>query len=187
MALGDALRAERDVRVASHRGQALADVGSGARVDRAPQDHERSRPEVGRDLVDGALEHRHGRGEELVHRSADDDHDLMGPLEDRAVGAHLQAARLENIRQELLGACLEERHLARGDAIEGRLAEVVDPDAEAGVGEGQAQRQPDVASSPQDHDIEVRWHGETVAARCAASTRADGPDAPVPQPRESLR
>ena len=72
-----------------------------------------------------------------------------------AVGAELEAAGREDLVQQLVGAGLEERHLAGGDPVEGRLVGVVDADAQAGLGEGEAQRKPDVAAAAEDDDVEV--------------------------------
>ena len=75
----------------------LGDVRGGARVDGAPQDDQRAVAEVRRDLLDGPLEDGHRRPEELVDRRADDDDDLIRPVQDLAVGAQLEPAG----RQEL--------------------------------------------------------------------------------------
>ena len=105
--------------------------------------------------LDGLLEDRHRRAEELVDRRADDDDELVGPLDHRAVGAELETSRRQDPAQEVLGAGLEERHLARGDPVEGRLVRVVDPDAQPGIGEGEAQGQADMAAAAEDDDVEV--------------------------------
>ena len=103
---------------------------------------------------------------------------LVGPLDDRAVGAESRAGRsARTLAEELVGAGLEERHLARGDPVERGLADVVDADAQAGVGEGEAQGEADVAGAAEDDDVEIRRHGEKVAVRCAATPRADRPGA----------
>ena len=102
---------------------------------------------------------------------------LLGPLDHRAVGAEREAAGRQDLAQQLVGAGLEERHLAGGDPVERRLVGVVDADAQAGLGEGEAQRQADVAAAAEDDDVEVRGlfgHGLTLAARCARH-RPDGP------------
>ena len=62
----------------------------------------------------------------------------------------------EDLAQELVGAVLHERHLAGGDPVEGRLVGVVDADTQAGLGEGEAQRQADVAAAAEDDDVEIR-------------------------------
>ena len=59
VALGDPLRAERDVDDAAALGEVLGDVAGRARVDRAPERDERALAEVRRDLVDRLLEDRH--------------------------------------------------------------------------------------------------------------------------------
>ena len=92
VALGDPLRAERDVDAAAALGEVLGDVAGRARVDGAAQDDQRAVAQVRRDLVDGLLEDRHRWAEELVDRRADDDDELVGPRDHRAVGAELEPA-----------------------------------------------------------------------------------------------
>ena len=130
------------------------------------------------DLVDGLLEDRHRRPEELVDRRADDDDELLGPLDHRAVGAELEATGRQDA-QELLGAGLHERHLAGGDAVEGRLVRVVDADAQAGLGEGEAEGQADVAAAAEHDDIEV-WGGVRHGPDCSGAVRGvTGPKVPA--------
>ena len=76
VALGDPLRAERHVDAAAALGEVLGDVAGRARIDGAAQDDERAVAQVRRDLVDGPLEDRHRRPEELVDRRPDDDDEL---------------------------------------------------------------------------------------------------------------
>ena len=57
--------------------------------------------------------------------------------------------------KQLVGAGLEERHLAGGDPVQRRLARVVDADAQAGIGQREAERQPDVAPATEDDDVEI--------------------------------
>ena len=59
----------------------------------------------------------------------------------------------QHLAQELVGAVLLERHLARGEPVERRLADVVDADPEAGLGKGETEGKPDVAASAKDHDV----------------------------------
>ena len=155
VALGDPLRAERHVDPRAALGEMLRDVLGRARVDGAAQDDEGAVAEVRRDLVDGLLEDRHRRAEELVDRRADDDDELLGPFDHRAVRAEAEPAGREDLAQQLVGAVLHERHLAGGDPVEGRLVRVVDADAQAGLGEGEAQGQADVAAAAEDDDVEV--------------------------------
>src|SRR5204863_6903047 len=108
----------------------------------------------------------HRRTEELVDRGPDHNDDLIRPLENRAIGAHLEAAGRQELGQQLVSTGFLERHLTGRDLVEGGLADVVDSDAEARLGEGEAQWEPDVAAAPEDHDVEFRRHGGTVAARC---------------------
>ena len=93
---------------------------------------------------------------------------------------NVEPAGRQDLAQELVGAVLEERHLAGGDPVEGRLVRVVDADAQAGLGEGEAQRQADMAAAAEDDDVEVG--GRSVMAPDSTSPvrdghRPDGPDA----------
>ena len=94
--------------------------------------------------------------EELVDRRADDDDHCVGAADHRRVGARTSAGRSAAARQELVGARLQERHLARGDPVQGGLVGVVYADAQAGLGESEAERQADVAAATEDDDVEVR-------------------------------
>ena len=156
MALGDPLRAERHVDPAAALGEVLRDVAGRARVDGAAQGDQRPVAEVRRDLVDGLLEDRHRWPEELVDRGADDDDEVVRPLDHRAVGAEREPAGRQDLAQQLVRAGLHERHLAGGDPVEGRLVRVVDADAQARLGEGEAERQADVPAAAEDDDVEVR-------------------------------
>ena len=73
-----------------------------------------------------------------------------------AVGAERQATGRQQLAQQLVGAGLHERHLAGGDPVERGLVGVVDADAQAGLGEGQAEGQADVAAAAEHDDVEVR-------------------------------
>ena len=70
VALGDPLRAERDVDAAAALREGCGDVRGRARVDGAAQDDEGAVAEVRRDLVDRPLEDAHRRAEELVDRAS---------------------------------------------------------------------------------------------------------------------
>ena len=155
MALGDPLRAERQVHLEAARGEVLGDVGGGPRVDGAPEDDQRAAAKVRGDLLDGPLEHRHRRAEELVDRRADHDDDLIRPRRISRRRGQLEPAGRQDAGQQLVGAVLAERHLARGDPVEGRLARVVDADSQARVGEREAERQADMATAPEDDEVEI--------------------------------
>ena len=114
VALGDPLRAERDVDAAAALGEVLGHVLGRARVDGAAQDDQRAVAEVRRDLVDGPLEDRHRRAEELVDRRADDDDErrrsrsIIEPSAPKlAAGRSARTSRSSSSR-----AGLQERHLA---------------------------------------------------------------------------
>jgi len=156
-------------------GQVLGDVRGRPRVDRAAQHDQRPVAQVGGDLADGLLEDRHRRPEELVDRGADDDDELIRALDHRRVGPELEATRRQDAREELVGAILDERHVAGGDAVERRLVRVEDADPQAGFGEGQAEGQADMAPAPEHDDVEVAWsvgHGvESSGAVRGVTTR----------------
>ncbi len=82
------------------------------------------------------------------------------------------------LRQQRVRAVLHERHLARCDPIEGRLARVVDADAQPGLGEGEAERQADVAAAAEDDEVEVG--GQEDRWSCAQDSR--GPSGAVASP-----
>ena len=108
-----------------------------------------------RDLVDGLLEDRHRRSEELVDRRADDHDQLVGPADHLGVGSQLEPAGRQELAKQLVGAVLEERHLAADDPVERRLVRVVDAHAQPRLGEGQAEGETDVAAAAEDDDVEI--------------------------------
>ena len=155
-------------------GEVLGDVGRRGRVDGASKGDERALAEERRDLVDRLLEDRHRRAEELVDRRPDDDDERHRPRDhDRRSVPSSRRPVGEDLAQQVVGAGLEERHLARGDPVERRLVGVVDADAQAGAREREAQRQPDVAAAAEDDDVEVRV-GFDHGVNLAADGRADG-------------
>ena len=91
----------------------LPDEARRARIDRAPQDNQRAVPEMRRDLVDGLLEDRHRGSQEFVDRRSNDDDQLVGAADHLRVRAELQPACRKELAKQLVGAVLEERHLAR--------------------------------------------------------------------------
>ena len=181
MALGDALRAEREVHSAAACLEVAGDELARAGVDGAPEDDEGAVSQVRGDLLDGPLEDGHRRAEELVDRRADDDDHLLRAAEDLGVRREHEPAGRDEGGQQLVGAVLHERHLARCDAVEGRLARVVDADAQPGLGEGKAQRQADMAAAAEDDEVEVgRGQGGSHALRIAAARSA-----PIASPHAS--
>ena len=54
--------------------------------------------------------------------------------------------------EDLLGALLEERHLAGPHAIDGRRIDVVEHDRQACVGEHEPEREPDATTATDDRD-----------------------------------
>ena len=152
---GDPLGAEDDVDPVATVGQVLGDVLGRARVDGASEHDQRAVPEVRRDLVDGSLEDRHRRPEELVDRGTDHHDHGIGPVQDRGVIGQLEATGGQQLGQEHVGACLEERHPAGLDRVQGLSIGVEDPDAEAGLGEHQAERQTNVATAAEHDDVKI--------------------------------
>ena len=89
-----------------------------------------------------------------------------------------EPAGRQQLAEELVRAGLEERHLARRDPIQGRLVRVVDADPQAGLGEGEAQRQADVAPAAEDDDVEIGGlfrHGLDSSSLPRASRSLEGP------------
>ena len=117
MALGDPLRAERDIDLAATAREVLRHICRRARVDGAPKDDERSIAQVRCDLIDRLLEHGHGRTEEFVDRGPDDDHEIGCSLDHRAVGAEGQSSGRRQTSEQLRSSRLHEGHLAGSDAI----------------------------------------------------------------------
>ena len=134
-----------------------------------------------RDLVHGPLEDRHRRAQELVDRRPDDDDQLVCPGDHRAVGPELEPAGWQELAQQLVGAGLEERHLAAADPVERPLVGVVDPDPQPRLGEGKAQREADMPAAAEDHDVEllVSHRADSSSGAVERLPLADGP---VPAP-----
>ena len=114
VALGDPLGAEGDVDRAPRSARCCGDVDGRSGIDGAAEHDEGAVAEMRRDLVDRLLEDRHRRAEELVDRGADDDHESASvrSIID-AVRPEGEAARRQDLAQQLVGAVLHERHLAR--------------------------------------------------------------------------
>ena len=183
VALGDPLRAERDVDGAAALGEVLGDVAGRAR-DRRCCAGRRARPSrrcgaiwstaFSKIVIDGPRNSSTGVPMTTTRLSVRSIIEPSVPKASRPVG-RISA-------QELVGAGLQERHLAGGDPVERGLVGVVDADAQAGLGEGEAQGQADMAAAAEDDDVEIRGpfgHGLNLAARCATATGArwSGPSA----------
>ena len=97
---------------------------------------------------------RHRRTEELVNWRANHEDDDSARSIMAASVVSSRRPLVEQEAQQLVGAGLEERHLAAADALDRLLVGVVDANAQARVGEGQRQRQADVAAAAQYHDVE---------------------------------
>jgi hypothetical protein len=114
-----------------------------------------------------------------VDRGRDGPRDDLGAAEQRRLRAELEPAGGKELAKELVSPVLLERHLAAGDLVEGRLADVVDPDPEAGPREGEAEREADVSGTAEDHDVEVGLHRENGSSpwpgREHAQTDPHGP------------
>ena len=77
------------------------------------------------------VEDRHGRVQKLVDRRPDDHNDSLRTLQHRRVRAELESIGLKYLMQEFSGTGLEERHLAPGNPLQGRFADVKDANAQA--------------------------------------------------------
>ena len=178
VALGDPLRAERDVHLEPAILEGRGDVLRRARVHGAAQDDERTVRDVRRDLVHRPLEHAHGWAQELVHGRADHQDHGVRAGHHRGGRAHLEAAGREDTRQQLVRAVLQERHLPAGDALQGGAVDVEDAHPQAGLDEGEAQRQADVARAAEHDDVERGgWSAAGLVAtvsvmRCTLATPA---------------
>src|SRR5207247_1834131 len=120
---------------------------AGSRKDRGAEDDERAALDVGRQLVQDAVEDPHGGVHELVDRGPDHEHDDPRPLEHRGIARQLEAAGGEQLAQQCFGAGLAERYLPRPDHLDLGLVDVVDADAEAAVREREGERKPDGPAS----------------------------------------
>ncbi len=105
------------------------------------------------ELIHDPIEYAYRRVHELVDRRPDDqDHDA-GALEHARVGGELEAAGREQHSQQLLSPVLEERHAARSDLVDLGGVDVVDAHPVAAFGQGQGERQADVAAAADDDYI----------------------------------
>ena len=164
LALGDALRAERHVDVEAEPGEQLLDQGGDARVDGAAQDEELAVAEVV-----GAPRQRPGDRalvgvEVLVDRGADHDDDVLGGAHDGRVGGGDQPLVRDRPFQHRLRTGLGERHAAVADLPHRGRVDVVDRDIRAPAGEGDRQRQPDVAAPADNHHIACKGR---VTVKCS--------------------
>ena len=112
VALGDALRAEATSTLQAAVRERLRDVLGRARIDRAAQDDQRALVRCGASWSTDALEDRHRRVQELVDRRADDDDHHGRAAQRRRVARQRQAPGRQDLREQLVGAVLDERHLA---------------------------------------------------------------------------
>ena len=128
MPFGDALGAEGDRCVDTGRLEPALDALGGAREHSRPKDHEGTRLDVGDQLVDDSVEHRHRRVHELVDRGSNHEDHRLGPLDHRRLGAELEPARGQKPGQQLSGAVLTKRQLACFDALDLGHVDVVDAD-----------------------------------------------------------
>ena len=96
----------------------------------------------------------------------------------RGVGAELEAAGRRSSRRQLVGAGLEERHLAAGDPVEGGAGSCrrSRPGARPWRGQGSAGGRH--ARRRRGRRRRARWSviGPTLAGRSSASRSADGPN-----------
>src|SRR5207249_10770784 len=137
------------------RGEAALDDLAGSRKHSGAEDDERAALDVGRQLVQDAVEDPYGGVHELVDRSPDHEHDDPRPLEHRGIARQLEAAGGEQLAEKGLGAGLAERHLPRPDHLDLGLVDVVDADPKTAVREGEGERKADVAAAADDDSVEV--------------------------------
>ena len=103
--------------------------------------------------LDGA-DHRLGVGVQvLVHRRTDHHDQVLAVSDRRRVRRRRQGSALEGAGQYLGGIRLEVGHLARPDAVDGSQVGIEEHHPEAGVGERQPERKPDVATATEDRNI----------------------------------
>ena len=157
----------------------------GSREDRRAQDDQAVVGHFGQQIIDASRDSLVFGVEKLVDRRADgDDHDTArrhvvdGRREPQPVLA-------QGLFQQGLAAVFDEGQPAPGDGLQGLAVDIVDEHAPAGIGEGQGQRQADVASAADDGNFGVPFaHGSPARAgvilniRCMARWCADKPAPP---------
>lgn len=98
---------------------------------------------------------RFRRVEELVDWRADYDNHDRSPVEHLELARKLEPAGRQDLGEKLGSARFEEGHLAEPDPLERGLGNVKDADPQAGLGEGQAQRQPNMSPATEDDEVEL--------------------------------
>ena len=91
--------------------------------------------------------------EVLVDRRADDDDDVLGVRRRRGIVARLEPAGREHLARAARRRRARRTASCRPAPGRRRRVAVVEHDRTAGVGERQAEREPDVAAAPDNHDI----------------------------------
>ena len=126
-------------------------------------------PQVRHEVVEHLVEDAHRRVHELVDRRADDEDHRVGALEQAGSAAELEPAGGQELAEQLVGAVLEERHVARlDDLLDLGCVDVVDADPVAAVGKRQGERQADVAAAADDDDVKGVHGGQIMMARLVA-------------------
>ena len=94
-----------------------------------------------------------------------DDHDVLGRADRGGVGGGPDPARAQGPGEHVGRAGLVEGHLAGVDGRDRPLVEVVERHPQPTLGEGQTERQADVAAAADDHDIERTAQWTTLFTR----------------------
>ena len=153
LALGHPLRTERHADVEAAGLEVLLDVLADPRKDRAPEDQDLTVAKMLRAGVDRAVQPREARGQVLVDGRADDEHQESALAHPFRRLAHLEQARVEDLPEQLRRALLGEGHDAAADHVDRLRVRVVDEGLQPRVGEGQRERETDVAPSPDHADL----------------------------------
>ena len=153
LALGDALRAERHVDRLARLAQAPLDDRGDPGIHGAAEDEDLAVAEMVEHLLDRPQDEPRVRVEVLVDRRAHDDHDVLGRRHHGRVVARLEPARGQDFLQQRVGTGLEERHLRGAYPVDRARVAVVEHHRTPGVGQGEPEREPDVAAPAHDHDV----------------------------------
>ena len=162
LALGDALGAERDVDVEAELGEQPLDQRGDARVHRAAQHEELAVAEVVDAAPRSACGHGVGIGVEvLVDRRADDDDDVLGVADDRRVGGGRRAGPAASASASSSSAPGSRNGIVPALTCSTAVGfDVVERDTDRPrVGEGEAERQADVAAATHHDHVERPLHG----------------------------
>ena len=89
----------------------------------------------------------------LVDGCTDDDDDVLGLADDGGIRRCCQVTRIDRLAEHRFCTRFEKWNDSAVHQVDGRFAHVVDADLRTSIGEGDRQRQTDVAGPADDDDI----------------------------------